>query len=100
MTGFQTLLTTALPTQVQVCLYTFKGILDITSKNGINFLKLRAGWGLQVLPAVIRLQIQLTVWQGISQICGVVSASQNTNLDLGNPNLQPELYSGGIGLEN
>jgi hypothetical protein len=43
MTGFLTLLTT-LPTQVQ-CLYTFKSICGITSKNGINF-KLRAGWGI------------------------------------------------------
>jgi hypothetical protein len=39
---------------------------------------------LQVLPAGYQLQIPLMVWQGISLICGVVSASQNTNLDLGN----------------
>jgi outer membrane cobalamin receptor len=33
------------------------------------------------------------VARNFSDISGVVSASQNTNLDLGNPNLQPELYS-------
>jgi hypothetical protein len=32
------------------------------------------------------------VARNFSDISGVVSASQNTNLDLGNPNLQPELF--------
>jgi hypothetical protein len=35
----------------------------------------------------------IDVARNFSDISGVVSASQNTNLDLGNPNLQPELYS-------
>jgi hypothetical protein len=46
MTGFLTLLTTALPTQVQVCLLYLQKYLRNNIKNGINFLKLRAGWGL------------------------------------------------------
>jgi hypothetical protein len=33
------------------------------------------------------------VTRNFSDINGVVSASQNTNLDLGNPKLKPELYS-------
>jgi hypothetical protein len=41
------------------------------------------------------------VTRNFSDINGVVSASQNTNLDLGNPKLKPELYIGsGIRIRN
>jgi hypothetical protein len=73
------------------CLYTFKSICGITSKNGINF-KLRVGWGIAGFASY---PVANTI-DGVARnfdISGVVSASQNTNLDLGNPNLQPELYS-------
>jgi hypothetical protein len=71
-----------------------KVFAGITSKNGINFLKLRAGWGTSAGFAT-GYPVANTIWCGkeFSDISGVVSASQNTNLDLGNPNLQPELYS-------
>jgi hypothetical protein len=43
MTGFQTLLTTAQSANMSF-IPSSKAFSDITSKNGINFLKLRAGW--------------------------------------------------------
>jgi len=72
-----------------------KAFSNITSKNGINFLKLRAGWGTSAgfatgYPVANTID---GVARNFSDISGVVSASQNTNLDLGNPKLKPELYS-------
>jgi TonB-linked SusC/RagA family outer membrane protein len=72
-----------------------KAFPDITSKNGINFLKLRAGWGTSAgfatgYPVANTID---GVARNFSDISGVVSPSQNTNLDLGNPKLKPELYS-------
>jgi outer membrane receptor protein involved in Fe transport len=71
-----------------------KSICGNNIKNGINFLKLRAGWELPpVLPLVIRLQIQLTVWQGIFQILWCSFGFTKHEPWFRKPNLQPELYS-------
>jgi TonB-linked SusC/RagA family outer membrane protein len=70
----------------------FKGL---KSEKGLNYLKLRTGWGNSAGFAdgyAVANNIVGTS-RNYSDINGVVSASQGASNTLGNPNLKPELYS-------
>ncbi|MDO9261247.1 MAG: SusC/RagA family TonB-linked outer membrane protein, partial [Flavobacteriaceae bacterium] len=72
-----------------------KFIDGITSPNGINFLKLRTGWGTSAgfaegYPVANTIA---GVARNFSDLSGAIFASQSTSSLLGNPNLKPELYS-------
>ena len=71
-----------------------KAFEGLASQNGINFLKLRTGYGTSAgfasgYPVSNTI---VAVSRNYSDFSGVVYPSQSTNSLLGNPNLKPELY--------